>query len=83
MRAGRHRYFAFNSIAEVFAVDRDAGVIAETRRLATFKSRLNVRWLESREGSYAIDDNLRQFGLHEMRRIQPRPKTARLRARSA
>jgi len=36
------------AVAEVVAVDPDAGMIAEGRRLAASMGRLNIRWLQSR-----------------------------------
>src|SRR5215472_2336323 len=36
------------TVAEVVAVDPDADMIAEGRRLATSKGRLNIQWLRSR-----------------------------------
>jgi len=43
------------SVAEVVAVDPDADMIAEGRRLATSRGRQNIQWLESRAEDISLE----------------------------
>ena len=43
------------SVAEVVAVDPDAGMMEEGRRLAAEKRRINIRWVQARAESISVD----------------------------